>query len=436
MESMSISLLNRRTPTLMFWDQGRNATMHSGWTFIKLSTSSQCFAVSSRFDQDVCDEAAHHSEFLCSIHGDTFYDNQTSFRQILAYSGGVSAKSDVPPEVRNWEQFLHLSHSHLDSEQTPGAAAASSLENIRRDWQCGGLGGLRNVFNLHEPPDTRQHHQAPCGHPGLCWPRPFSVSQLAAGRGSLLRPVHWGQDQERDLCLLSQGRQRRGAQPSRRPADRWAKVVRREEYDWLWLCQAVSSPSGEELPSSWTPTQSSTKWRKWSHARLVRSANGLTEFFSVSWENICRLPHPPRPSKTCKTCRLNVSLRLRSEIRGSGGSSKTRPLERWLLKCKRTISGSAYPASFTSITTKQRLRGWRVKRGDWRQNTSLRSWQRISRGKPRSLEVESGWNCLTWRLSWSPSTSCLTLRPRPTLRQFGKIIWTDKLFLYFTPQVP
>ena len=60
---------------------------------------SQC-SVSSRFDQDVCDEAAHDSEFLSSIHGDTFYDNQTSFRQILAYSGGVSAKSDVPPEVR------------------------------------------------------------------------------------------------------------------------------------------------------------------------------------------------------------------------------------------------------------------------------------------------------------------------------------------------
>lgn len=55
---------------------------------------------SSRFDQDVCDEKAHDSEFLCSIHGDAFYDNQTSFRQILAYSGGVSAKSDVPTEVR------------------------------------------------------------------------------------------------------------------------------------------------------------------------------------------------------------------------------------------------------------------------------------------------------------------------------------------------
>ena len=57
--------------------------------------------VSSRFDQDVCDEKAHDSEFLCSIHGDAFYDNQTSFRQILAYSGGVSAKSDVPTEVRS-----------------------------------------------------------------------------------------------------------------------------------------------------------------------------------------------------------------------------------------------------------------------------------------------------------------------------------------------
>ena len=55
--------------------------------------------IHSRFDQDLCDERAHDSEFLCSIHGEAFYDNQTSFRQILSYSGGVSADSDIPAEV-------------------------------------------------------------------------------------------------------------------------------------------------------------------------------------------------------------------------------------------------------------------------------------------------------------------------------------------------
>ena len=176
-----------------------------------------------------------------------------------------------------------------------------------------------------------------------------------------------------------------------------------EKYQWRH-CQAVSSLSGAELPSSWTPTPSSTKWRKWSQARLTGFASGLI-------------------------CRPNVSWRLRSEVRASAGSSKTRRQEPWLLRCERRTSGSACPASFTSSTTWLRLREWRVKRGDWQQNTLLTSWRRISRGNPGSPQLESGWNCLTWRLSWSASTFCLTLRPRLTLRQFGKIIWTYKLHI-------
>ena len=78
-----------------------------------------------------------------------------------------------------------------------------------------------------------------------------------------------------------------------------------------------------------------------------------TEFFSVSLKDIVRLPPPPSQTKICQP---NVTWRSRSEMTGSGGSSKTRLLERWPLKCERTISGSASPASFMSSTTRQRRR--------------------------------------------------------------------------------
>ena len=78
-----------------------------------------------RFDQDVCDERAHNSEFLCSIHGEAFYDNQTSFRQILSYSGGVSADSDIPSEVRDQLRKLLL----------PAALKVYGEEGSEEAWQ-------------------------------------------------------------------------------------------------------------------------------------------------------------------------------------------------------------------------------------------------------------------------------------------------------------
>jgi len=115
-----------------------------------LRSGAKCYHA-FRFDQDVCDEKAHDSEFLCSIHGEAFYDNQTSFRQILSYSGGVSSDSDIPPEVRDKLKKLLLPAALKIYGEEKNAAAweASELFSIYTNLLIPG-----NTIKLHvDTPD-------------------------------------------------------------------------------------------------------------------------------------------------------------------------------------------------------------------------------------------------------------------------------------------
>jgi len=86
-----------------------------------------------RFDQDVCDEAAHVNDYLMSRCGSNDSNTNLSFRQVLTYQGGVSSKDDDLDQ----EAIEHLKEILLPAalkvfgeEDNEEAKKASSLFSI------------------------------------------------------------------------------------------------------------------------------------------------------------------------------------------------------------------------------------------------------------------------------------------------------------------
>ena len=114
-----------------------------------------------RFDQDVCDQAAHTSEYLNARCGTTDPNTGSSFRQVLTYHGGRTKQNFGEDEADVIEKLKDTLLPYAlkvfgEHENDKSKEVNKSLLLKVTIWT---IEGICYVLYLHESVGSWKHHQ-------------------------------------------------------------------------------------------------------------------------------------------------------------------------------------------------------------------------------------------------------------------------------------
>ena len=115
-----------------------------------------------RFDQDVCDQAAHTSEYLNARCGTTDPNTGSSFRQVLTYHGGRTKQNFGEDEADVIEKLKDtlLPYALKVFGEHENDKSREVIKLLLLNVKIWTIQGICDVLNIHKSVGSWKHHQA------------------------------------------------------------------------------------------------------------------------------------------------------------------------------------------------------------------------------------------------------------------------------------